>query len=61
MSLVEESIDVQEDEQTGITRTVAAVAAVQDGVEVSVRLRYTRLWVHEDDRWRVLAATFVPA
>ncbi len=59
-SLVEESIDVRDDGLAGITRIVAAVAAVQDGVEVSARLRYTRLWVREADRWRVLAATFVP-
>lgn len=59
--LVEESIDVQDDGRTGVTRIVAAVDAVQGGVPVSARLRYTRLWVREDDRWRVLAATFVPA
>ena len=60
-ALVEESIDVQDDGRTGVTRVVAAVDAVQGGTEVSARLRYTRLWVREDDRWRVLAATFVPA
>ncbi|MET7962760.1 nuclear transport factor 2 family protein [Micromonospora zamorensis] len=59
-SLVEESLDVQEDGQTGVTRMVAAVDAVQGGAAVSARLRYTRLWVREDDNWRVLAATFVP-
>jgi hypothetical protein len=58
--LVEETIDVQDDGRTGVTRVVASVDAVQDGVEVSARLRYTRLWVRQDDRWRVLAATFVP-
>jgi hypothetical protein len=60
-ALVEESIDVQDDGATGVTRIVAAVDAVQGGAEVSARLRCTRLWVREDDRWRVLAATFVPA
>ncbi|WP_233558792.1 nuclear transport factor 2 family protein [Micromonospora radicis] len=59
-SLVEESLDVQEDGQTGVTRMVAAVDAVQGGAAVSARLRYTRLWVREDGNWRVLAATFVP-
>jgi ketosteroid isomerase-like protein len=59
--LVEESIDVQDDGQTGLTRVVAAVDAVQDGTEVSARLLYTRLWVRHDGRWRVLAATLVPA
>lgn len=59
MSLVEESLDVHEDGQTGMTRTVAAVDAVQGGVAMSARLRYTRLWVREDGNWRVLAATFV--
>jgi hypothetical protein len=60
-SLVEESIDVQDDGQTGTTRVVAAVEAVQDGTEVSARLLYTRLWVRHDGQWRVLAATLVPA
>lgn len=59
--LVEESIDVQDDGQTGTTRIVAAVDAVQGGTEMSARLRYTRLWVREDGHWRVLAATFAPA
>ncbi|MEU7172081.1 MULTISPECIES: nuclear transport factor 2 family protein [Micromonospora] len=58
--LVEESLDVQDDGETGVTRTVAAVEAVQGGAVVSARLRYTRLWVREDGNWRVLAATFVP-
>lgn len=59
--LVEESVDVQEDGRTGVTRTVAAVDAVQGGAVVSARLRYTRLWVRQDGNWRVLAVTFVPA
>ncbi|MEW2378004.1 nuclear transport factor 2 family protein [Micromonospora sp. NPDC047812] len=59
-SLVEESLDVQEDGQTGVTRMVAAVDAVQGGAAMSARLRYTRLWVREDGNWRVLAATIVP-
>ena len=59
-SLVEESLDVHEDGRTGMTRTVASVDAVQGGVSVSARLRYTRLWVRDGSSWRVLAATFVP-
>ncbi|MFF0471540.1 nuclear transport factor 2 family protein [Micromonospora zamorensis] len=59
-NLVEESLDVQEDGETGVTRTVAAVDAVQGGAVMSARLRYIRLWVREDGNWRVLAATFVP-
>ncbi|WP_330467943.1 nuclear transport factor 2 family protein [Micromonospora zamorensis] len=59
-NLVEESLDVQEDGETGVTRTVAAVDVVQGGAVMSARLRYTRLWVREDGNWRVLAATFVP-
>lgn len=58
--LVEESLDVQDDGHPGVTRTVAAVDAVQEGVAVSARLRYTRLWVREDGDWRVLAATVAP-
>jgi ketosteroid isomerase-like protein len=59
--LVEESLEVQDDGLTGVTRTVAAVDAVSAGTAVSARLRYTRLWVREGGAWRVLAATFVPA
>ena len=59
-SLVEESLEVHEDSQTGMTRMVATVDAVQGGVAVSARLRYTRLWVRDDGSWRVLAVTFVP-
>lgn len=58
-SFVEESLDVQDDGQTGITCLVASVDAIQGGAAVSARLRYTRLWVREDEKWRVLAATFV--
>lgn len=59
-ALVEEFVDVEESERTGVTRLVASVDAVQGGVEVSARLRYTRLWVREAEGWQVLAATFVP-
>lgn len=58
-SLIEESVDVQDDGQTGVTRMVAAVDAIQGGDAMNVRLRYTRLWVREDESWRVIAATFV--
>ena len=58
--LVEESLEVHEDGQTGMTRMVAAVDAVQGGAAVSARLRYTRLWVRDHGSWRVLAATYVP-
>ncbi|MFI8523982.1 nuclear transport factor 2 family protein [Promicromonospora sukumoe] len=59
--LEEESLDVQEDASSGVTRLVAAVEAVQGGTAVSARLTYTRLWVRADDGWQVLAATLAPA
>jgi hypothetical protein len=59
--LVEESIEVQDDGPTGVTRVLAAVDAVQADTKVSARLRYTRLWLRDGDRWRVLAATVTPA
>ena len=58
--LVEESVEVQDDGRTGTTRIVAAVDAVQSGTEVSARLRYTRLWLRDEEGWRVLAATVTP-
>ncbi|MFD6444371.1 nuclear transport factor 2 family protein [Promicromonospora sp. NPDC060204] len=59
--LEEESLDVQEDAVSGVTRLVAAVDAIQGGAAVSARLIYTRLWVRSDEGWRVLAATLAPA
>ena len=59
--LEEESLDVQEDGSSGLTRMVAAVEAVQGGTAVSARLIYTRLWVRADAGWQVLAATLAPA
>ena len=59
-SLVEESVQVHDDGLTGMTRTTARVDAVDRGTQVSARLRYTRLWVRADGRWRVLAATVAP-
>ncbi|MFE6968317.1 nuclear transport factor 2 family protein [Isoptericola sp. NPDC057653] len=59
--LAEESLDVQEDAASGVTRLVAAVDAVQGGTAVSARLVYTRLWVRAGEGWRVLAATLAPA
>lgn len=58
--LVEESLDVQDEGPTGVTRTVASVDAEHAGTAVSARLRYTRLWVRHGDGWQVLAATLVP-
>lgn len=58
--LVEESVEVSDDGRTGMTRIVASVDAVQSGTAVSARLRYTRLWLHDTDGWRVLAATITP-
>ena len=59
--LEEESLDVQEDGSSGVTRLVAAVDAIQGGTAVSARLIYTRLWVRADEGWLVLAATLAPA
>ncbi|MCB7136019.1 nuclear transport factor 2 family protein [Cellulosimicrobium marinum] len=56
-----ESLDVREDDASGVTRLVAAVDAVQGGTPVSARLVYTRLWVRADEGWQVLAATLAPA
>ncbi len=59
--LEEESLDVQEDALSGVTRLVAAVEAIQGGTAVSARLTYTRLWVRADEGWVVLAAALAPA
>lgn len=59
--LEQESLDVQEDGLSGMTRLVAAVDAIQGGTAVSARLIYTRLWIRADEGWQVLAATLAPA
>ncbi|MBS42071.1 MAG: DUF4440 domain-containing protein [Nocardioides sp.] len=53
----EESSTVRDDGTTGVTDLVARVVAVHDGSESAARLRYTRLWVHDEGGWRVIAAT----
>lgn len=58
--LKEEAITVRDDGSTGMTHVVVTVVAIHHGSQVVARLRYTRLWVLEDDRWRVMAATFAP-
>ncbi|MGM7421028.1 DUF4440 domain-containing protein [Cellulosimicrobium sp. CpK407] len=59
--LEEESLDVQEDAASGVTRLVAAVEALQDGTAAAARSTCTRVWVRTGEGWRVLAATLAPA
>lgn len=60
LQLEEEAVTVRDDGKTGVTDLVATVVAIHDGSETAARLRYTRLWVQEEGRWRVIAATFAP-
>lgn len=43
-----------------MTDLIATVVAIHDGSETAARLRYTRLWIQEENRWRVIAATYAP-
>jgi hypothetical protein len=60
LRLEEEEITVRDDGKTGVTDLVATVVAIHDGSETAARLRYTRLWVQQENRWRVIAATYAP-
>ncbi|GAB94431.1 hypothetical protein BJY21_004278 [Kineosphaera limosa] len=60
LRLEEEAVTVRDEGKTGVTDLIATVEAIHDGTETVARLRYTRLWVHQDSRWRVIAATYAP-
>lgn len=59
LRLEEESVTVRDDGKTGMTDLTATVVAIHHGTETADRRRYTRLWVQEEHRWRVIAVTFV--
>lgn len=46
---------------TGVTAVRAAITGEMDGEPFDVVMDYTRTWVHEDDRWQILAAHLNPA
>lgn len=55
--LVEEDLIVLVDGRTGVTWFLGTVEGTSAGTPFSVRLRYTRTWIHDDDHgWRVVAA-----
>ena len=56
--LVQEDLDVLLDGDVAITRVTVSAEAVQGGVPMAGRLKYTRTWVRRDDGWRVLGAHF---
>jgi len=56
--LVQEDLDVLLDGDVAITRVTTSAEAVQGGVPMAGRLKYTRTWVRRDDGWRVLGAHF---
>lgn len=56
-SLVEEDLELIVEGTTGVTFFLGWVEGVFDGSPFAARLRYTRTWIHDDDRgWRILAA-----
>ncbi|RKF23754.1 nuclear transport factor 2 family protein [Micromonospora globbae] len=60
--LVEEQLELLVEGGTGVTFLVARVAGRFGGSPFAARLRYTRTWIHDDDRgWRILAAHISPA
>ncbi|WBB68743.1 nuclear transport factor 2 family protein [Micromonospora sp. WMMD812] len=60
--LVEEGLELIVEGTTGVTFFMGRVSGRFDGEPFAARLRYTRTWVHDDDRgWRILAAHISPA
>jgi ketosteroid isomerase-like protein len=58
--LSEEDVEVLVSGTTGATFFTAAIAGTFGGEPMSGRLRYTRTWVHDEERgWRILAAHIV--
>ncbi|MCM0677829.1 nuclear transport factor 2 family protein [Micromonospora phytophila] len=56
-NLVEEELELIVAGATGVTFFLGRVTGVLDGSPFAARLRYTRTWVHDDERgWRILAA-----
>lgn len=60
LRLDEDAVTVRNEGKTGVTDLVATVVAIHDGSETAARLRYTRLWIQEENGWRVIAATYAP-
>ena len=61
LRLDEDAVTVRNDGKTGVTDLIATVVAIHDGSETATRLRYTRLWIQEENKWRVIAATYALA
>jgi hypothetical protein len=58
----EESLDVLVDGSMGVTWFLGTLEGSYAGTPFSVRLRYTRTWIHDAQRgWRIVAANSSPA
>lgn len=58
----EESLDVLVDGSTGVTWFLGTLEGSYAGTPFSVRLRYTRTWIHDAQHgWRIVAAHSSPA
>jgi hypothetical protein len=58
----EEALDVLVDGSTGVTWFLGTLEGSYAGTPFSVRLRYTRTWIHDAQRgWRIVAAHSSPA
>lgn len=58
----EEALDVLVDGATGVTWFLGLLEGTYGGTPFSVRMRYTRTWIHDAERgWRIVAAHSSPA
>jgi len=54
--VVEEELRVLVDGTTGVTWFLGTLEGTVGGTPFTARVRYTRTWVHDGDRWRLIAA-----
>lgn len=60
--LIQEDLTMLVEGRTGVTWSLGTLEGTFTGTPFTVRLRYTRTWIHDDDHgWRVVAAHASPA
>lgn len=60
--VVEEELTVLVDGHAGVTWFLGTLEGTFAGMPTSARMRFTRTWIHNDDRgWRIVAAHASPA
>ena len=53
-ALTDEDVTVRVHGTTGVVAGIVRVQVIASGTPVDVRVRFTELWVRQDNRWRML-------